>query len=710
MTWQSTDSGWRASLGYATATVSASSGRLSIGLAGGGDVTVAAGDGQSWLRVLRDGRWRSVGEVEAVSADGDTCRIQWADGAHASIRVGPVSLTISVATDDAAAVEIATEAALNEQFFGLGERFDAVNQTGKIVDLLVTNGATGGVSYKPIPWLLSNRGYGVSIDESAQILCSLAHVSDPQVASIRVMAPSARISFFPSDSMSGALSSYTSHIGRPPVPPDWMFLPWLSGDWRHENQESVLHTVRTARELDIPLGVKLIDAMWEDEDHSFRFDTTKYPDPHQMVRQMKSAGVETVIWLSPSMTEGGDTYTQASDRGLLIKNTDGESYRHLLGNQPGWYGTTIDFTNPEAVELWQRGIRSLMEMGVAGVKTDFGEQVPLDAVFSDGTTGATGHNLLPYLYNQATWEVVREYDGIQLARSGWAGCQAIPAIWAGDQSSDTNPGAGLGSVIVAAQSSGLSGYPYWGSDIGGYYGEPTEELYLRWAQFAALTPIMQVHGLGKRQPWEFSDEARDIYREAALLHVSLLPYFRALSSEAARTGLPLVRAMVLEFPDCSGVFEHWVQFQFMLGSDLLVAPLYFQGNQRTVLFPDGQWTNWFDSSVVQGPCTARVSAPLESFPLFIRNGAVIPVLSDPTDILSDYEVVVCPSENRDGSCRLGNDSEIALGPAVDGLCAVTVSGDVGRELRLRAPRGWSAEEWHTVRPGIRRAELRRTKN
>ncbi|MBV9545367.1 MAG: glycoside hydrolase family 31 protein [Chloroflexi bacterium] len=277
---------------------------------------------------------------------------------------------------------------------------------------------------------------------------------------------------------------------------------------------------------------------------------------------------------------------------------------------------------------WQSQLRRLLDMGVRGFKTDFGEQIPADAVFSDGRTGAELHNSYPVLYNRATWEVVREYDGILLGRSGWAGSQAYPAVWAGDQTSDFSPWNGLPTAIVAGQSAGWSGFPYWGSDVGGYFGAPDDEVFVRWTQFAALTPIMESHGLGVREPWLFAPSTLETYRAFAALHARLAPYTQSAASEAFRTGLPIMRAMALSFPELPDIHQDWVQYQYLYGPDLLVAPVYSWGRRRQVLFPPGEWIDFFSGARYAGPSTVEVPARLESLPLFVRAGTLLPLLRD----------------------------------------------------------------------------------
>ena len=320
-----------------------------------------------------------------------------------------------------------------------------------------------------------------------------------------------------------------------------------------------------------------------------------------MIAQLHAHGNYLMVWISPWMAVGNgadpdEAFYECAQRGYLIKNAAGEVYVHNLANNPMLVGSCIDFTNPEAAVWWQANIRRLARMGVSGFNTDFGEQVPEDAIFYDGRTGREMHNVYPVLYNQLTYEAAQEGQaGVLLARSGWHGSQGFSAIWAGDQSSDFADTSGLRTAIIAGQSAGLSGFPYWTSDIGGYFGDPTDEVYARWAQLGAFSPIMMIHGAGRREPWTFSEQTLAIYRRYAQLHIDLFPYIQAYAAQAAQTGLPIMRAMPLEYPQDPNVWGQQAEHQYCFGSELLVAPIYYGfSRERLVYLPPGEWRDFLD--------------------------------------------------------------------------------------------------------------------
>jgi alpha-D-xyloside xylohydrolase len=564
----------------------------------------------------------------------------------------------------------------------MGERFNKLDQRGDVVELWVKNGASGGDTYKPVPFIASSRGYGLAIDTSRRLFAALAHPTTPAVSTITVEGPDPTAWLIPGPTPVDVVRRYTAWIGRPPVPPEWFFRPWKSRDWRQEDQATVLEDIQAQQAHGIPCGVKLIDATWETEGHNFRFDTEKYPDVPGMMAALREADMELVLWFSPSMTAGSAEYDEAARRGYLITDSSGAPYLHRLGNEPGWEGTTIDFSNPEAVAWWQAGLRSLLEIGVRGFKTDFGEQVPEDAHFANGKTGAEMHNLLPVLYNEASWGVVKEYDGALLARSAWAGSQRFPGIWAGDQSADFSPWGGLPTAIVAGQSAGWSGFPYWGSDVGGYFNPPDDEVFARWAEFGAVSPVMEAHGLGQREAWRFSPETLEIYRYYARLHDQLVPYSLAAAAEAAATGMPIMRAMPLLYPEHELTHADWVQYQFMYGPALLAAPIYSWGKQRQVWFPPGEWLDFDSGAAYRGALTTRIPAPIDKLPLFVRSGAVIPLREDRGDDKLTLRLFAGDAPEA-STIRLRDGVEVSFEPGTTGG-RLSVSGPE-RQYRVTAP-------------------------
>ena len=656
-----------------------------------------------WLRP-EGGAWQRAVRAELKSASAERLRLQLAteDGAPIYIDItfseGQLSLGLQSEMEGQAWLAVDLRSGPDEHYFGFGERFDSLDQRGKEVDLWVEDGAQGGLSYIPVPFFLSSAGYGLHIDTEVRCLARVATPDDPGVVSIRNAAPSLNLTGLPGRTPKEILSRYTKFAGRPLVPPTWVFGPWKSRDWQTADQAGIREDVELQHELGLPATVKLIDARWELAYHTFAFDPGKFPDPRAMIEHIHAHGSRLVLWISPWMAvdngdDPNDAFYACAERGYLIKDREGEVYVHRLGNNPMLVGSCIDLTNPEAVAWWQGNIRRLVEMGVSGFNTDFGEQVPEDAVFYDGRTGLEMHNVYPRLYNELTHEAMEVgQQGMLLARSGWHGSQRLSAIWAGDQTSDFAYNSGLRTAIVAGLSAGLSGFPYWTSDIGGYFGTPSDEVYMRWTQFGAFCPIMMIHGAGRREPWTFSPQTLDVYRRYAQLHIDLFPYIYAYAHEASRTGIPIMRAMPLEFPADPGVWGDLAEHQYCFGAELLVAPVYYGFSRlRPVYLPEGQWRDFWTGELLDGGQVVRCRAEIDQIPVFARAGAIIPRLApSPSTLLpatrqgvrsagKDLRIDLYPGDN--GRFRLGDGTEFTWDEAAETL---TISGSpVARRVSVR---------------------------
>lgn len=529
----------------------------------------------------------------------------------------------------------------DEHLFGLGEKFTPLDKRGQRIISWTQDafGSTSERSHKNIPFLMSTRGYGLLLDTGARITWDLGTVSC-QSYTMQVEGTTLDAYLIYGPSPAEILQRYTDLTGHAPVPPRWSFGLWLSGSGSYRDRASIERLVEGAEARDLPVDVIHVDTWWMKwrQYADYRFDPDSFPDVEGFIGGLHDKGLRLSLWEQPYISIESDRFETGKANDYFLKRPDGEIYVidyglslaprpdgvvRIATPETSWNARVamVDMTNPKAVAWYQDMHRPLLQMGVDVFKTDFGEDIPRDAVFSDGQTGATMHNLYPLIYNQAVSDVVRQEKGYSLVwgRSGTAGSQRYPVCWSGDPAADWDS---LACTIRGGLSIGQSGIPFWSSDIGGYRGMPTPDLYVRWAQFTLFCSHARMHGDSQREPWFFGDDAFRIVRDYVSLRYRLFPYVYSAAHEASRTGMPVIRAMSLAFPDDPNTYTQ--DLQYMFGPSLLVAPIYDPSGERSVYLPDGAWIDFHSGDVYPGQTTLHVHAPLDRMPIFVRGGAVIP--------------------------------------------------------------------------------------
>ena len=485
---------------------------------------------------------------------------------------------------------------VGEKIYGLGERFTNFIKNGQTVDIWNEDGGTGTEqAYKNIPFYLSNRKYGLFVDNPGKVSFE---VGSEKVSRVQFSVPGEGMSYsvVGGENLKAILNTYTDLTGKAPLVPDWSYGLWLSTSFTTDyDEKTVLEFVDGMAERNIPLSVFHFDCRWmkELEWCNFDWDKSKFPDPEGLLKKLHDRGLKICVWINSYIGQKSPLFEEGAKNGYFIKNEDGSVWQWDRW-QAGM--AIVDFTNPEATKWYQGYLKKLVAMGVDCFKTDFGERIPTEGVkYYDGSDPELMHNYYTYLYNKAVYDVLVETKGadeaILFARSATVGGQQFPVHWGGDCSSNY---PSMAESLRAGLSFGMSGFGYWSHDIAGFEDQASPDLYKRWTQFGLLSSHSRYHGsTAYKVPWLYGDEAVDVAREFTELKLQLKPYLLKMAQETHETGVPMMRAMVLEFPDDPTCED--IDTQYMLGDDLLVAPVFREDGVARFYVPDdgtGQaWTN-----------------------------------------------------------------------------------------------------------------------
>ena len=481
---------------------------------------------------------------------------------------------------------------VGEHVYGLGERFGNFIKNGQSIDIVNKDGGTfTEQSYKNIPFYITDNNLGVFVNHTEEISFEVA---TENVSKVQFSAKGECLDYFlfAGSSMKDVITLYTGLTGRAPKLPDWSFGLWLSTSFTTDyDEKTVLSFVDGMKERGIDLSVFHFDCFWMKDSHwcNFLWDSDMFPDPKGLIAKLHDRGLKVCVWINPYIAQQSELFDEAAANGCLIKKTDGSVWQTDLW-QAGM--GIVDFTNKDAVKWYQNKLKALLDMGVDCFKTDFGERIPVNnVVFSDGSDPLRMHNFYTYLYNKAVFELLENEKGkgeaVLFARSATAGCQKFPVHWGGDCHSDY---PSMEQTIRGGLSLMLSGFSYWSHDIGGFEDKSTPDVYKRWAAFGLLSSHSRLHGSSSyRVPWNYDEEAVDVLRYYTELKKTLMPYIDKAREEAESSGLPVMRPMMLEFqedPACA-----FLDRQYMLGSNILVAPVFDKDGWVTFYLPKGIWTS-----------------------------------------------------------------------------------------------------------------------
>jgi alpha-D-xyloside xylohydrolase len=512
-----------------------------------------------------------------------------------------------------------------ECVYGLGERFAPFVRNGQSVRMWNTDAATvSDLAYKNIPFYVSSGGYGVLVNTPAMAEFEIATEDN---SAVRFTVPGHELDYLVISGISPReiLGRYVGLTGKPPLIPKWSLGLWLTTSFTTVyDEKTIMEQVEGMKLRGIPLSVFHFDCYWMRERHwcDFRWDTAAFPDPEGMIRRLKNLGLKICVWINPYISELSDIYPEGAGKGFFLKKRCGDVYQVDMW-QPGI--AFVDFTNPEARKWYCSKLRVLLDMGVDTFKTDFGEAIPDDAVYFDGTAGGKMHNLYTLLYNQCVFELLEERRGkgeaLVFARSATAGSQRYPVHWGGDSSCTYQS---MAAELRGGLSFAMSGGAFWSHDIGGFYGMPTPDLYKRWVAFGLLSSHSRLHGDSSyRVPWNFDEESVAVLKHFTRLRHSLIPYLYTYCQAAHETGIPLMRPMVMEFPEDPTC--RYLDRQYMLGDELLVAPVFQSDGGVEYYLPQGMWSDFEKGTTVEGGRWFKAEHGYFSLPFFVRENAIIPV-------------------------------------------------------------------------------------
>lgn len=506
-----------------------------------------------------------------------------------------------------------------ERIYGCGESFTSLNKVGQKVNISVVDpqGPETEGMYKPVPFYFSNRGYGFFMHTSAP---TTADFGASYIGAQRLFMGDEVMDFFiffgePKD----ILGAYTDVTGKSPMLPLWTFGTWMSRI-SYFSQEEGLDVARQLRANKIPADVIHFDTGWFGVDWQcdYEFAKERFKDPVGMLRSLKKDGFHTCLWQLPYFTPKNRYFRELVDGEMSVRNANGTL---------NYEDAVLDLSNPKTVAWYQGKIAHLVKQGVSVIKCDFGEAAPYDGLYASGKTGFYEHNLYPLRYNKALWEAVKantpEQEGVIWARSAWAGSQRFPLHWGGDAATNEIGSVGMLGDLRGGLSFGLSGFSFWSHDMGGFVTQSPDDLYRRWLPFGFLSSHTRAHGAPPTEPWLIGKSFTDAFRANAEMKYQLMPYVYAQAKECSEKGLPMVRALFVEFPQDAGAW--YVEDQYMYGSQILVAPLLESGTERTVYLPAGKWIDYQNGKVYSGGYQ-EISVVGNKIPcvILVRDGSLIP--------------------------------------------------------------------------------------
>ena len=442
------------------------------------------------------------------------------------------------------------------------------------------------------------------------------------------------------DTAEQILFGYRQLTGFPAMPPLWSFGTWMSRMTYFSADEvnDICHRMRTEG---YPCDVIHLDTGWFKTDWlcEWKFNDERFPDPKKFIADLKKDGYRVSLWQLPYISYNAEQYEEANANDYISKSERKISGASNFSMED--YAGTIDFTYDKATEWYKGLLKKLLDMGVTCIKSDFGEDIHLDAEYHSMTPEKL-HNLYPLLYQKAAYEITKEVagDGIVWARAGWAGCQRYPLHWGGDSACSWD---GLAGSLKGGLHIGLSGFGFWSHDVPGFHGVPNfmnsvlpDDIYVRWTQFGVFSSHLRYHGSHEREPWHYPAIA-PIVKKWLQLRYRLIPYILEQSEKVTHTGYPVLRALLFHHPEDKTCWH--IEDQYYFGDDMLVAPVMNSENRRDIYLPEGKWVNFFTGEILEGERWLRnVEVPLEQMPVYVKYDAEIPVYPENVNCTDEMDM------------------------------------------------------------------------
>ncbi|MBQ2936034.1 MAG: alpha-xylosidase [Lachnospiraceae bacterium] len=513
---------------------------------------------------------------------------------------------------------------VGELVYGMGEKFTAFVKNGQTVDVWNEDGGTSTEqSYKNIPFYMTNKGYGVLVNHPEKVSFEVA---TEMITRTQFSVKGSYLDYFVINgpTMKEVLTRYTDLTGKPSLPAPWTFGLWLSTSFTTSYDEAtVMSFIDGMLDRGIPLRTFHFDCYWMKEFHwcDFIWDDRVFPDPKGMLKRIKDKGLNICVWINPYIGQESALFDEGCEKGYFIKRKDGRAWQWDMW-QAGM--AIVDFSNPEAYKWYQDKLEVLMDMGVDCFKTDFGERIPTEDVqYYNGADPEKMHNYYTYLYNKCVYELLERKRGkgeaVLFARSATVGGQKFPVHWGGDCWSDYES---MEESIRGGLSLLMSGFGYWAHDIGGFENTSTADVYKRWVAFGLLSSHSRLHGSSSyRVPWVYDDEAVDVVRFFTRLKAQMMPYLYKTAIDTSKSGVPTMRSMVMEYTEDKTC--HYLDKQYMLGDNLLVAPIFNDQSMAEYYLPKGTWTNFFTGEVVEGATWVNEKHSYLSIPLMVKENSIV---------------------------------------------------------------------------------------